>query len=64
MTGDLVDHEYLGDSVYASFDGFQVWLHLNSHHAPPVVALEPKVIEALNMYWAAIQRKYPPEHGL
>lgn len=41
---------YLGDAVYASNDGYQVWLHLGSHTATPVLALEPKVLLALIAY--------------
>ena len=33
---------YLGDGVYASFDGFQIWLAVN-HHENKVIALEPSV---------------------
>jgi hypothetical protein len=33
---------YLGDGVYFSFDGYQVWLAAN-HHENKVVALEPAV---------------------
>lgn len=46
--------EYLGDGVYASFDGYQIWLHVGSHEAPPVVALEPAVMENLNQYMKRI----------
>ncbi len=42
---------HLGDGVYASFDGYQVWLHVNSHEAPPVVALEPGVLIQLTAYY-------------
>jgi len=42
--------EYLGDGVYASFDGYQVWLHVGRHDSPPVVALEPAVLRALVEY--------------
>ena len=41
---------YLGDGVYASFDGFQIWLHLGAHTNPPLIALEPSVLKALNDY--------------
>ena len=41
---------YLGDGVYASFDGYQVWLHIGSHDSDPVVALEPEVLNALHRY--------------
>jgi len=42
-------NEYLGDGVYASFDGYQIWLAAN-HHTNKVVALEPEVFEALIRY--------------
>lgn len=41
--------EYLGDGVYASFDGYHVWLAVN-HHENRVVALEPEVLTALTQY--------------
>ena len=37
---------YLGDGVYASFDGFQIWLAVN-HHKNKQVALEPAVMASL-----------------
>lgn len=40
---------YLGDGVYASFDGFQIWLAVN-HHTNKVVAIEPKVMRELLAY--------------
>jgi hypothetical protein len=45
MTEDI----YLGDGVYASFDGYQIWLAVN-HHENKQVALDPKVMEALLEY--------------
>jgi hypothetical protein len=42
-------NEYLGDGVYASFDGYQIWLAVN-HHANKVVALDDRVISALARY--------------
>ena len=47
---DICEHEYLGDAVYASNDGYQVWLHLNSHNEPALIALEPAVLLALIKY--------------
>ena len=41
--------QYLGDGVYASFDGYQIWLAAN-HHENKVVALEPGVFCALIKY--------------
>lgn len=43
-------HEYLGDGVYASFDGYHVWLRTGSHDAEPAIALEPDVLTALLRY--------------
>ena len=41
--------KYLGDGVYASFDGYQVWLAVN-HHNNKVVALDPHVFGELVDY--------------
>jgi hypothetical protein len=41
--------EHLGDGVYVSFDGYQIWLAAN-HHENKVVALEPDVIMRLIRY--------------
>lgn len=40
---------YLGDGVYASFDGWQIWLAAN-HHDNKVVAIEPQVFAMLFQY--------------
>ena len=47
---------YLGDGVYASFDGFQIWLAVN-HHENNVVALEPSVIARLYEYVEMLKEK-------
>ena len=51
---------YLGDGVYASFDGYQVWLHVGSHENEAVVALEPEVIAEINRYTQDMQRRHQP----
>ena len=61
---ETFEPQYLGDGVYASFDGYQVWLHVGSHDAAPVVALEPELITAINTYWAYIQAKYCSPKGI
>lgn len=43
------DNKYLGDGVYASHDGYQIWLAVN-HHENRVIALEPSVILSLIRY--------------
>jgi hypothetical protein len=41
--------EYLGDGVYASYDGFQIWLAVN-HHTNKQIAMEPSVLLSLLSY--------------
>jgi hypothetical protein len=41
---------YLGDGVYASFDGYQIWLHLGAHDAEPLIAIEAAVLHTLIGY--------------
>ena len=40
---------YLGDGVYASYDGFQIWLAAN-HPENKLVAIEPHVFGQLMRY--------------
>lgn len=41
---------YLGDAVYASFDGFHIWLHLNDHRSVGMIALDSTVFRSLQEY--------------
>jgi len=44
---------YLGDSVYADFDGYHVWLTTENGYSDDPrnkIALEPSVLDALNLY--------------
>lgn len=53
---------YLGDGVYASFDGYHIWLTTGSHdmdRSDNKIALEPSVFAALVAY----QRDLPQEEG-
>lgn len=54
-----VEPTYLGDAVYASFDGYHIWLHLNDHRSPGLIALEPAVLAALRDYAKRIWREKP-----
>jgi len=47
---------YLGDGVYASFDGYLIWLASN-HHENKVVALDPQVFQALCAYVKMLEGK-------
>ena len=40
---------YLGDGVYASYDGYQIWLAVN-HEDNIVVAIDPRVMYMLVQY--------------
>ena len=51
---------HLGDGVYASFDGYQMWLHVNSHEATPVVAIEAGVLNELVQYWRDVHKDPAP----
>jgi hypothetical protein len=41
---------YLGDGLYASFDGFAIWLRAPREAGDHVVALEPEVYRALTEF--------------
>lgn len=45
-----MEPRYLGDGVYATFDGMHVWLHLGAHDAPALVALDIDVFCAVTKY--------------
>ena len=42
--------EYLGDGVYASYDGWYIWLRVERDGRNEKVALEPSVYDALINY--------------
>lgn len=51
MADGLKAEQYLGDGVYAGFDGYQIVLKANSHVVPTdVVYLEPGVMAQLVQY--------------
>ncbi len=43
--------QYLGDGVYVSHDGWQIWLAAN-HHENLVIAMEPEVFQSFIEYAA------------
>ena len=50
---------YLGDAVYAAFDGFNIVLTTEDGvSATNVICIEPEVLDALNEYAARIKAKY------
>lgn len=43
--------DYIGDGVYALFDGFGIWLHANDHeHPTDRIYLEPGVLKGLKNF--------------
>lgn len=46
---DIQQDVYLGDGVYCSFDGYQIWLAVNER-GNKVVALEAQVLTKLIEY--------------
>jgi hypothetical protein len=56
MNPELLPERYLGDGVYASFDGYQIWLRvigLSGHHR---IALDESVLAALSQYAADLRQ--------
>lgn len=65
---DKPKKEYLGDGVYASFDGYQIWLAVNTPDND-VIALDSDVASALMRYihrlrQAANEQVYSPYQEL
>ena len=47
----MKNRQYLGDGVYAEFDGYQIWLYTNDGYQDTNrIALEPSVFLALQTY--------------
>jgi hypothetical protein len=42
--------DYLGDGVYATFDGYHLWLDLRGQDSTTRIALEPAVLDALDRF--------------
>lgn len=47
---DKTQTRYLGDGVYASFDGYHIILDLRGQDSSTKIALEPSVMRALTQY--------------
>ena len=45
---EFIHEDYLGDGVYALFDGYAIWLRANDVNNPTdEICLEPQVIRSL-----------------
>jgi len=51
----IITDRYLGDGVYASFDGYHVILDLRGQDSTTRIALEPAVFAQLEQYRRDIQ---------
>ena len=60
--GHVRPASYLGDGLYAIFDGFGIWLHANDHADPTdKVYLEPSVLEALLKFREEVKKRRDKE---
>jgi hypothetical protein len=55
MQEHLKHKAYLGDGLYAGFDGYQFWLFT---HEGMEVALEPAVVDAFTAYVAGLYETF------
>ena len=46
----MENETYLGDGLYARFDGFSIWLRAPRENGDHVIALEPGILSALIAY--------------
>lgn len=56
---NLDNHSYLGNDLYAEFDGYGIWLRTGDHRddrCENKVYLEPNVLADLNSFYSS-QRK-------
>jgi len=51
----LIEDRYLGDGVYASYDGWNLILDLRAQDNTTRIALEPPVLKALDLFRQNIQ---------
>ena len=59
---EVKDALYLGDAVYAVFDGYHIWLRLNSHdNTEGQIAIEPQVFELLSLFAKKVWNLTPPQ---
>ncbi len=53
-----IPDQYLGDGVYAHFDGYHIWLELRGQGSTTRIALEPQVLDALTQFRRDIHTFY------
>lgn len=55
MSDKLIEDCYLGDGVYASWDGYQIWLDLRGQDSTTRIALDAEVYTRLLEFVAALK---------
>jgi hypothetical protein len=55
-----MNDEYLGDGVYASYDGYQIWLDTRAQHPVNRIALDPDVLVAFTRYLERLSKEVSP----
>ncbi|MGO8671274.1 MAG: hypothetical protein ACLQVD_07935, partial [Capsulimonadaceae bacterium] len=55
--------EYLGDGLYVRFDGYQVWLRAPRERIDHEVALEPKVLNAFDVWRERLKKEIKELHS-
>jgi len=51
-----MEGRYLGDGVYASYDGFHIWLDLRGQDSTTRIALDWQVLRELDRFKAIIEK--------
>ncbi len=59
----MENERYLGDGVYASFDGYQIWLDTRAQFPVNRIALEPSVYQALIKYVGHLREEVNKAEG-
>lgn len=63
-TEDRRNHCYLGDGVYAQWDGYGFWLRANDHRdylCTDKIYIEPWVLSTLNQFYEHLTGKQKSE---
>ena len=55
--------EYLGDGVYASFDGLYLWFDLRGQDDSTRIGLEPEVLKRLDKYRKRLRELPEEDHA-
>jgi len=50
MASEKKTRVYIGDGVYATFDGYAVTLDTQRNHGTHYIVLEPSILQALILY--------------